>query len=117
MKYQLELDTTATLLDNLNAVEDSLREHGIMTQKDTLIAITDNPLDPSSITIAEGITISALDNPNSAEVLSVMPHDGSSITLSDTTPTTVPNSVLDDFLDPNTDTQSAETLDDLSTND
>ena len=83
MKYQLQLDTEATLLDNLNAVEDSLRENGIMNHKDTLIAITDNPLDPSSITIAEGITISALDNPNSAEVLSVMPHDGSSITLSD----------------------------------
>jgi hypothetical protein len=87
MKYQLELNTELTLLDNLNVIEDSLRLNGLMSTTDTLIAITDNPLDPSSITIADGITISALDNPNSAEVLSVMPHDGSSITLSDMTPT------------------------------
>ena len=26
MKYQLEIDTEATLLENLNAVEDSLRD-------------------------------------------------------------------------------------------
>ena len=81
MKYQLEIDTEAKLLDTLNDVEASLREHGIMLPKDTLIAITDNPLDPSSVTISEGITISALDNPNTSEVLSVMPHDGSSVTL------------------------------------
>ena len=81
MKYQLEIDTDKTLLDNLNVIEDSLRDKGIMTEKDTLIAITDNPLDPSSVTISEGITISALDNPNTSEVLSVMPHDGSSVTL------------------------------------
>ena len=87
MKYQLELNTELTLLDNLNVIEDSLRLNGLMSTTDTLIAITDNPLDPSSITIADGITISALDNPNNSEVLSVMPHDGSSITLSDTTPT------------------------------
>lgn len=87
MKYQLELNTELTLLDNLNVIEDSLRLNGLMSTTDTLIAITDNPLDPSSITIADGITISALDNPNNSEVLSVMPHDGSSITLSDMTPT------------------------------
>ena len=81
MKYQLEIDTDKTLLENLNSVEDSLRSHNIMSNKDTLIAITDNPLDPSSVTISEGITISALDNPNTSEVLSVMPHDGSSVTL------------------------------------
>ena len=81
MKYQLEIDTDKTLLDTLNEVEASLRDKGIMTEKDTLIAITDNPLDPSSVTISEGITISALDNPNTSEVLSVMPHDGSSVTL------------------------------------
>ena len=81
MKYQLEIDTEAKLLDTLNDVEASLRAHGIMLPKDTLIAITDNPLDPSSVTISEGITISALDNPNTSEVLSVMPHDGSSVTL------------------------------------
>ena len=81
MKYQLEIDTEAKLLDTLNSIEASLRENNIMLDKDTLIAITDNPLDPSSVTISEGITISALDNPNTSEVLSVMPHDGSSVTL------------------------------------
>ena len=81
MKYSIEIDSTKSLLDNLNTIEDSLRDKGIMTEKDTLIAITDNPLDPSSVTISEGITISALDNPNTSEVLSVMPHDGSSVTL------------------------------------
>lgn len=81
MKYSIEIDSTKSLLDNLNTIEDSLRDKGIMTEKDTLIAITDNPLDPSSVTISEGITISALDNANTSEVLSVMPHDGSSVTL------------------------------------
>ena len=81
MKYSIEIDSTKSLLDNLNTIEDSLRDKGIMTEKDTLIAITDNPLDPSSVTISEGITISALDNPNTSEVLSVMPHYGSSVTL------------------------------------
>ena len=81
MKYQLEIDTEAKLLDTLNSIEASLRENNIMLEKDTLIAITDNPLDPSSVTISEGITISALDNPNTSEVLSVLPHDGSSVTL------------------------------------
>ena len=81
MKHQLLIDTEATLLENLNAVEASLREHSILKESDTLIAITENPLDPSSVTISEGITISALDNPNTSEVLSVMPHDGSSVTL------------------------------------
>ena len=81
MKHQLEIDTEAKLLDTLNSIEASLRENNIMLEKDTLIAITDNPLDPSSVTISEGITISALDNPNTSEVLSVLPHDGSSVTL------------------------------------
>ena len=81
MKYQIEIDTEATLLETLNSIEASLRENAVMLEKDTLIAITDNPLDPSSVTISEGITISALDNPNTSEVLSVMPHDGSSVTL------------------------------------
>ena len=81
MKYSIEIDSEATLLENLNVVEDSLRDKGILKESDTLIAITDNPLDPSSVTISEGITIGALDNPNTSEVLSVMPHDGSSVTL------------------------------------
>ena len=81
MKYHIEIDTEATLLETLNSIEASLRENRVMLEKDTLIAITDNPLDPSSVTISGGITISALDNPNTSEVLSVMPHDGSSVTL------------------------------------
>ena len=40
MKYQLEIDTEAKLLDTLNSVEASLREHNILADKDTLIAIT-----------------------------------------------------------------------------
>ena len=88
MKYQLEIDTEAKLLDTLNEIEASLRENNIMLDKDTLIAITDNPLDPSSVTISEGITISALDNPNTSEVLSVLPHDGSSVTLDTVSPQT-----------------------------
>ena len=94
MKYSIEIDSTKSLLDNLNTIEDSLRDKGIMTEKDTLIAITDNPLDPSSVTISEGITISALDNPSTSEVLSVMPHDGSSVTL-DTLDTVTPETPQD----------------------
>ena len=90
MKYQLEIDTEKTLLENLNSVEDSLRDKGILRESDTLIAITDNPLDPSSVTISEGITISALENPNTSELLSVMPHDGSSVTI-DTVNAPTPN--------------------------
>ena len=75
MKYQLEIDTEKTLLENLNSVEDSLRDKGILKESDTLIAITDNPLDPTSVTIGEGITISALDNKNSSEILSVLNKD------------------------------------------
>ena len=90
MKYQLEIDTEKTLLENLNSVEDSLRDKGILKESDTLIAITDNPLDPSSVTISEGITISALENPNTSELLSVMPSDGSSVTI-DTVNAPTPN--------------------------
>ena len=74
-KYSLELDTEAPLLQNLNAVEALLRELDILKQSDSLIAITDNPLDPTSVTIGEGITISALDAANSSEILSVLNED------------------------------------------
>ena len=74
-KYSLELDTEAPLLQNLNAVEALLRELDILKESDSLIAITDNPLDPSSVTIGEGITISALNSNNSGETLSVLNKD------------------------------------------
>ena len=74
-KYSLELDTEAPLLQNLNAVEALLRELDILKESDSLIAITDNPLDPSSVTIGEGITISALNSNSSGETLSVLNKD------------------------------------------
>lgn len=74
-KYSLELDTEAPLLQNLNAVEALLRELDILKESDSLIAITDNPLDPSSVTIGEGITISALNSNNTGETLSVLNKD------------------------------------------
>ena len=75
MKHSIEIDSTQSLLDNLNAIESQLRELNILKQSDSLIAITDNPLDPTSVTIGEGITISALDNANSSEILSVLNKD------------------------------------------
>ena len=75
MKHSIEIDSTQPLIDNLNAIESQLRELDILKQSDSLIAITDNPLDPTSVTIGEGITISALDNANSSEILSVLNKD------------------------------------------
>ena len=75
MKHSIEIDSTQPLIDNLNAIESQLRELDILKQSDSLIAITDNPLDPTSVTIGEGITISALDNANSSEILSVLNED------------------------------------------
>ena len=75
MKHTIEIDSTQPLIDNLNAIESQLRELDILKQSDSLIAITDNPLDPTSVTIGEGITISALDNKNSSEILSVLNED------------------------------------------
>ena len=75
MKHTIEIDSTQSLLDNLNAIESQLRTLDILKQSDSLIAITDNPLDPTSVTIGEGITISALDNKNSSEILSVLNED------------------------------------------
>mgnify|MGYP001179811931 CR=1 FL=1 len=75
MKHSIEIDSTLPLIDNLNNIESQLRELDILKQSDSLIAITDNPLDPTSVTIGEGITISALDNKNSSEILSVLNED------------------------------------------
>ena len=75
MKHTIEIDSTQPLIDNLNNIESQLRELDILKQSDSLIAITDNPLDPTSVTIGEGITISALDNANSSEILSVLNKD------------------------------------------
>ena len=75
MKHSIEIDSTLPLIDNLNNIESQLRELDILKQSDSLIAITDNPLDPTSVTIGEGITISALDNANSSEILSVLNED------------------------------------------
>ena len=75
MKHTIEIDSTQSLLDYLNAIESQLRQLDILKQSDSLIAITDNPLDPTSVTIGEGITISALDNKNSSEILSVLNED------------------------------------------
>ena len=75
MKHSIEIDSTQSLLDNLNAIESQLRELDILKSTDSLIAITDNPLDPTSVTIGEGITIRALDNKNSSEILSVLNKD------------------------------------------
>ena len=75
MKHSIEIDSTLPLIDNLNNIESQLRELDILKVTDSLIAITDNPLDPTSVTIGEGITISALDNANSSEILSVLNED------------------------------------------
>ena len=75
MKHSIEIDSTQPLIDTLNAIESQLRALDILKQSDSLIAITDNPLDPTSVTIGEGITISALDNKNSSEILSVLNED------------------------------------------
>ena len=75
MKHSIEIDSTQPLIDTLNAIESQLRQLDILKQSDSLIAITDNPLDPTSVTIGEGITISALDNKNSSEILSVLNED------------------------------------------
>ena len=75
MKHSIEIDSTLPLIDNLNNIESQLRELDILKSTDSLIAITDNPLDPTAVTIGEGITISALDNANSSEILSVLNKD------------------------------------------
>ena len=60
MKFTIELDTLNTLIDNLNIIEDSLRSNSVLTQSDNLVAITDNPIHPDSITLREDVVISAV---------------------------------------------------------
>ena len=60
MDIQLTINSKDSLLDNLNSIEAQLRTHGLLSETDTLIAITENPLDPESVTIGPGITIKAL---------------------------------------------------------
>ena len=60
MKFTIELDREATLLDNLNTIEDALRRHYVLKDSDSLIAITDNPIHPQSITLKDDVVISAV---------------------------------------------------------
>ena len=84
MKFTITLDTDKSLLANLNSVEGSLRENGLLESGDSLIAITDNPLDPSSVTIGSGITVSALgkeDSDKAGETLSFKTSDSETVTV------------------------------------
>ena len=84
MKFTLTLDTEKSLLANLNSVEGSLRANGLLNPGDSLIAITDNPLDPSSVTIGSGITVSALGKENldeAGETLSFKTDSGETATV------------------------------------
>ena len=92
MKFTIELDTDNTLLDNLNAVEDSLRTHNIMGNTDNLVAITDNPLHDTSITIREDVTLTALGNQ-----ISVMPN--ADVTVDNTLDSAFENSINSSMLD------------------
>lgn len=69
MKFSIELDTDNTLIDNLNAIEDSLRSHNIMSNSDNLVAITDNPLHSESITLRDDVVLTAVGNQ-----ISVLPN-------------------------------------------
>ena len=69
MKFNIELDTDNSLIDNLNAIEDSLRQHNIMSDSDNLVAITDNPLHDESITLRDDVVLTAVGNQ-----ISVLPN-------------------------------------------
>ena len=69
MKFNIELDTDNSLIDNLNAIEDSLRSHNIMSSTDNLVAITDNPLHDESITLRDDVVLTAVGNQ-----ISVLPN-------------------------------------------
>ena len=69
MKFTIELDTSNTLIDNLNAIEDTLRQHNIMSNTDNLVAITDNPLHDESITLRDDVVLTAVGNQ-----ISVLPN-------------------------------------------
>ena len=69
MQFTITLDTDNTLIDNLNAIEDSLRQHNIMSNTDNLVAITDNPLHDESITLRDDVVLTAVGNQ-----ISVLPN-------------------------------------------
>ncbi len=69
MQFTITLDTDNTLIDNLNAIEDSLRSHNIMSDTDNLVAITDNPLHDESITLRDDVVLTAVGNQ-----ISVLPN-------------------------------------------
>jgi ribulose 1,5-bisphosphate synthetase/thiazole synthase len=69
MQFTITLDTDNTLIDNLNAIEDSLRVQGIMSNTDNLVAITDNPLHSDSITLRDDVVLTAVGNQ-----ISVLPN-------------------------------------------
>ena len=77
MKFTIELDTDHSLIDNLNQIEHTLREQLVLSNTDNLVAITDNPIHPDSITLREDVVISAVGdqisvvNPNSSVSTSV----------------------------------------------
>ena len=60
MKFTIQLDTDNTLIDNLNTIESTLRAHSILSDTDSLVAITDNPIHPESITLRDDVVISAV---------------------------------------------------------
>ena len=49
MKFTLTLDTDKSLLANLNSVEGSLRENGLLNAGDSLIAIHHNRSDSAQV--------------------------------------------------------------------
>ena len=69
MQFTITLDTDNTLIDNLNRVEDSLRQHNIISNSDNLVAITDNPLHDESITLRDDVVLTAVGNQ-----ISVLPN-------------------------------------------
>ena len=60
MKFTIQLDTDNTLIDNLNTIESTLRAQSILSDTDSLVAITDNPIHPQSITLRDDVVISAV---------------------------------------------------------
>ena len=60
MQFIITLDTDNTLIDNLNTIESTLRAQSILSDTDSLVAITDNPIHPQSITLRDDVVISAV---------------------------------------------------------
>ena len=60
MQFIITLDTDNSLIDNLNTIESTLRAQSILSDTDSLVAITDNPIHPQSITLRDDVVISAV---------------------------------------------------------